>query len=82
MRLVFFFIGDRSQIATIALAASKNPYGVIIGGLIGHALCTGMAVVGGRMLAAKISEKSVAIVGGSLFIFFAITSFIWGPDQS
>lgn len=72
--------GDRSQIATIALAASKNPYGVIIGGLAGHAFCTGMAVIGGRMLAARISEKTVAIVGGVLFIFFAMTSFLWGPD--
>lgn len=73
--------GDRSQIATIALAASKNPYGVIIGGLLGHALCTGIAVLGGRMLAARISEKTVAVVGGLLFFVFAIHSFIVGPDE-
>lgn len=74
--------GDRSQIATIALAASKNAYGVIVGGLIGHALCTGVAVIGGRMLAAKISEKHVAIVGGVLFILFAIHGFVFGPESS
>lgn len=72
--------GDRSQIATIALASSQNPFGVVIGGLLGHAFCTGMAVIGGRMLAARISEKTVAIIGGVLFLFFAVTSFLWGPD--
>ena len=70
---------DRSQIATIALAASKNPYGVVLGGLIGHGLCTGLAVIGGRMLAARINEKTVAIVGGILFLCFAIHSFVMGP---
>ena len=40
--------GDRSQIATIGLAASKNVYGVILGGLVGHAFCTGLAVIGER----------------------------------
>ncbi|CDF41385.1 unnamed protein product [Chondrus crispus] len=64
--------GDRSQIATIALAASRNLYGVILGGVLGHAICTGLAVVGGRLLATKISEKAVALVGGILFIIFAI----------
>lgn len=73
--------GDRSQIATIALAASKNPFGVIVGGLLGHGFCTGLAVIGGRMLAAKISEKHVATIGGLLFIVFAIHAFIFGPDQ-
>ena len=70
--------GDRSQIATIALAASKNTYGVIFGGLLGHALCTGLAVLGGRMLAAKISERTVSIVGGLGFFAFAIHSFLTG----
>jgi len=73
--------GDRSQIATIALAASKNVIGVIIGGLLGHAFCTGLAVVGGRMLAAKISEKTVATIGGMLFLAFALHSFIFNPSE-
>jgi len=64
--------GDRSQIATIALAASKDMYGVILGGIIGHAVCTSLAVIGGRMLATRISERMVALIGGILFISFAI----------
>jgi len=72
--------GDRSQIATIALAASKDPFGVILGGLAGHAFCTGLAVLGGKMLAASISEKTVAIVGGLLFFAFALHSMVVGPE--
>lgn len=66
--------GDRSQIATIALAAAKDPIGVTIGGCMGHSICTGMAVVGGRMLASRISEKSVAFYGGLVFLVFGIHS--------
>jgi len=66
--------GDRSQIATIALSAAKNPYGVTLGGCIGHTMCTGMAVLGGRMLAARISEKTVSIFGGIIFLVFGIHS--------
>uniref|UniRef100_A0A7S3UU97 GDT1 family protein n=1 Tax=Heterosigma akashiwo TaxID=2829 RepID=A0A7S3UU97_HETAK len=69
--------GDRSQIATIALAAAKDPYGVTAGGCIGHALCTGLAVVGGRMLAARISEKTVHLTGGALFLLFAAHSLFF-----
>jgi len=64
--------GDRSQIATIALAAAKDPYGVTIGACFGHSLCTGMAVVGGRMLASKISEKTVSFWGGCIFLAFGV----------
>lgn len=71
--------GDRSQIATIALASVKNAYGVVLGGLIGHALCTGLAVVGGRLLAARISERTVAIIGGISFLGFGVHSFYAGP---
>lgn len=66
--------GDRSQIATIALSAAKNPYGVTLGGCVGHTVCTGLAVLGGRMLAARISEKTVNIGGGIIFLIFGVHS--------
>jgi len=69
--------GDRSQIATIALAAHKEPYGVTVGGCIGHTICTGVAVIGGRMLASKISEKTVALFGGMIFFIFGIHSLFF-----
>lgn len=66
--------GDRSQIATIALAAHKNPIGVTIGASLGHVICTSFAVVGGRLLALRISQRAVAMMGGILFLIFAVHS--------
>jgi len=77
--------GDRSQIATIALAAAKDPFGVSFGAVTGHAMCTGLAVVGGRMLASRISERTVAVVGGCLFLVFAAYALFFEtvpPDDS
>lgn len=71
--------GDRSQIATIALASSKDPFGVTVGGTLGHAFCTGLAVIGGRFLATKISEQTVACCGGVLFFIFALHELYVGP---
>lgn len=68
--------GDKSQLATIGLAADENPFGVVLGGILGQALCTTAAVIGGRSLAAQISEKLVALSGGVLFIIFGIQSFL------
>ena len=70
--------GDRSQITTIALAAHKDPCGVTIGAIIGHAFCTSLAVIGGKILALKISQRLVAAVGGMLFIVFAWHALIFG----
>jgi len=69
--------GDRSQIATIALAGAKNPYGVTGGGILGHGCCTGLAVVGGRMLATRISEKSATVGGGIIFLVFGLHSLFF-----
>lgn len=62
--------GDRTQIATIALAATKNPWGVTFGAICGHAICTVIAVFGGRFIAGKISEKTITLLGGGLFLIF------------
>lgn len=42
--------GDRSQLATVALAGAEDFWWVTIGGLLGHSLCSAVAVIGGRMV--------------------------------
>uniref|UniRef100_A0A0E0F5N1 GDT1 family protein n=1 Tax=Oryza meridionalis TaxID=40149 RepID=A0A0E0F5N1_9ORYZ len=67
--------GDRSQIATIALATHKNAIGVAVGASLGHTVCTSLAVIGGSMLASKISQRTVATIGGVLFLGFSVSSY-------
>lgn len=71
--------GDRSQIATIALATHKNAVGVGIGATLGHTVCTSVAVVGGSILASKISQRTVATIGGLLFLGFSLSSYFYPP---
>ncbi|KAL4383797.1 hypothetical protein GQ457_15G005270 [Hibiscus cannabinus] len=73
--------GDTSQLATIGLAADENPFGVVLGGILGQALCTVAAVLGGKSLASRISEKIVLLSSGVLFIIFGIQSFL-SPVES
>jgi len=72
--------GDRSQLATVILAAREDVYGVCVGGILGHALCTGLAVLGGRLIATRISVRTVTLVGGVIFLLFAMSALIMGPE--
>ncbi|XP_062306434.1 transmembrane protein 165 [Osmerus eperlanus] len=74
--------GDRSQLTTIILAAREDPFGVAVGGTLGHCLCTGLAVVGGRMIAQKISVRTVTIIGGIVFLGFAFSALFIKPDAA
>ncbi|EJD54980.1 UPF0016-domain-containing protein [Auricularia subglabra TFB-10046 SS5] len=67
--------GDRSQIATMVLAAAHNVYIISLGTILGHSLCTALAVIAGKWLASKISVKHVTYGGAFLFIFFALFFF-------
>lgn len=64
--------GDRSQLATIVLGAAQNPWGVALGASLGHAACSVIAVILGRALSKILSINTVTIMGGILFIAFAI----------
>lgn len=45
---------------------SQDPFGVAVGGTLGHCLCTGLAVIGGRMIAQKISVRTGKL---SMFLY-------------
>ncbi|KAI3796192.1 hypothetical protein L1987_38857 [Smallanthus sonchifolius] len=73
--LTQFFSPIFLKLATIGLAAAENPMGVVVGGIIGQALCQTAAVFGGKSLATQISERFIALSGGILFIIFGVQSF-------
>ncbi|OTB12890.1 hypothetical protein K445DRAFT_65667 [Daldinia sp. EC12] len=68
--------GDRSQIATIAMAAGQDYWWVTLGAVLGHACCTGVAVLGGRAIAGKVSLRVVTIGGAIAFLAFGLIYFI------
>ncbi|KAJ9101187.1 hypothetical protein QFC21_003406 [Naganishia friedmannii] len=63
--------GDRSQIATIALAGVNDISVVAFGTILGHFICTGIGVLGGRLLATRISVRTITLVGAVAFLVFA-----------
>ena len=69
---------DRTQFATIALAAANNPVGVTLGAIAGHTICAAIAVIGGKLIAERISEQSVTRLGGLLFLLFAVIAWFEG----
>ncbi|KAI9808596.1 MAG: hypothetical protein M1825_003746 [Sarcosagium campestre] len=64
--------GDRSQIATIAMAAGQDYWWVTGGAVSGHGICTAAAVVGGRAIAGRVSLRVVTLGGAFAFIVFGV----------
>lgn len=70
--------GDRTQFATIGLAAGYNAVGVTAGAILGHGICAAIAVTCGKLIAKRISERNLTAIGGILFLLFALVSYLEG----
>jgi len=68
--------GDRTQLATITLAATHHPLGVILGATLGHSICAAIAVVCGKLIAGKISERWLTGLSGGLFVLFGAIAIV------
>ena len=66
-------LGDKSQIATLALAAqSPFPLMIFIGAIIGFFIINSIAVLAGNSIAERIPIKAVKRVVGIIFILFGL----------
>ena len=43
-------------------------------------VCTGAAVLGGKHMATRVSERAVAITGGALFVLFGVHALVTGVE--
>lgn len=53
-------------------ATDSDYWYVIAGAVVGHAICTGLAVVGGKLLATRISIRTITLASSFLFFIFAL----------
>jgi putative Ca2+/H+ antiporter (TMEM165/GDT1 family) len=76
---IAFFIaelGDKTQLATIALATRypANPLTVLMGTTMGMVLADGFGILVGVVLCRRIPERIIKIVSASVFMIFGIFS--------
>jgi Ca2+/H+ antiporter, TMEM165/GDT1 family len=62
-------LGDKTMLATIALATTYRPFGVWLGSTLGMVAADGLAIVVGRLLGTRLPERGVRI--GAAVLFFA-----------
>ena len=65
-------LGDKSEITTIAIAALYNFYGVLCGTMIAYFCTIIIATFLGNVLSHYISEKQMNLIGGIIFLLFAL----------
>lgn len=73
--IAFFLaeLGDKTQLATISLAAKYHSFlGVWLGSTLGMVLADGIAIAAGVWLGKKLPEKTVKYVSAGLFILFGL----------
>eukprot|EP00448_Togula_jolla_P010809 CAMPEP_0170606006 /NCGR_PEP_ID=MMETSP0224-20130122/20274_1 /TAXON_ID=285029 /ORGANISM="Togula jolla, Strain CCCM 725" /LENGTH=304 /DNA_ID=CAMNT_0010931043 /DNA_START=30 /DNA_END=944 /DNA_ORIENTATION=- len=68
--------GDRSMFTTVTLAATKSPFGVLLGGCCGHLAAAMIAVASGGLLRKYLNDRIIKRVSGILFIVFGISTLL------
>ncbi|TFV54261.1 TMEM165/GDT1 family protein [Mycobacterium sp. PS03-16] len=65
-------LGDKTMLATVALASDRDPIGVWVGATLGMILADGVAIVVGAMLHKRLPEAFLHTVASLLFLLFGL----------
>lgn len=73
--IAFFLaeLGDKTQLATISLAAQyKTFYGVWLGSTLGMVLADGLAIIIGIVMGKHLPEKIIKYISAGIFVIFGL----------
>lgn len=78
--MAFFLaeLGDKTMLATIALATQENWFGVWIGSTLGMVAADALAIVVGAVLGRKLPERTIKIGAAVLFAVFGVWMILEG----
>ncbi len=65
-------LGDKTMLATVALASDHNWAGVWIGATVGMVLADGVAIAAGRLLHRRLPERFLHVLASVLFLLFGL----------
>lgn len=65
-------LGDKTMLATVALASDRNWAGVWIGATAGMVLADGVAIAAGRLLHRRLPERFLQVMASVLFLLFGL----------
>ena len=68
--------GDKSEISTVTIAAVYNFYAVLVGTMIAYFFAIVIAAFLGHYIGQYLTEKMMSIIGGLLFVGFAVQILI------
>ena len=83
---IAFFIaelGDKTQLATIALAAKfpQNPVGILAGSTTGMLIADGVGIIVSVVMCRRIPERTIKLVSAAVFIIFGFIGTWRVADQ-
>lgn len=74
-------LGDKTQLVALSLATRYRLLTVLVGITVAYAITNGISVVVGGLLGAALPTTFIAVVGGLLFLGFAVWTFRGGDDD-
>jgi len=76
-------LGDKTQLATIALAAKfpNNPVGILAGSTTGMLIADGAGIIVSVVMCRRIPERTIKLVSATIFIIFGFIGTWRVADQ-
>jgi putative Ca2+/H+ antiporter (TMEM165/GDT1 family) len=65
-------LGDKTQLATVALASTNGALGTWAGAAIGQVAADALAVIVGARLGARLPERALRVVSAGAFVVFGV----------